>query len=98
MRRRPPRPTRTDTLFPSTTLFRSRLDPRLESLAVDAQELGGGFVDQFAMLVEQGEGVADVGFLAEQRHVQEHQRLTQVVVGAKAAQGDRKSTRLNSSH
>src|SRR3546814_5352054 len=29
MIRRPPRSTRTDTLFPSTTLFRSRREPRL---------------------------------------------------------------------
>src|SRR3546814_12868163 len=28
MRRRPPRSTRTDTLFPYTTLFRARCDPR----------------------------------------------------------------------
>src|SRR3546814_12235729 len=35
MIRRPPRSTRTDTLFPYTTLFRSALEPRLE-LALDA--------------------------------------------------------------
>src|SRR3546814_11825327 len=43
MIRRPPRSTRTDTLFPYTTLFRSRLDPvrlRLEA------ELPGLFVDR----------------------------------------------------
>src|SRR3546814_8315679 len=40
MIRRPPRSTRTDTLFPYTTLFRSRLlaenrDPRLELRSLD---------------------------------------------------------------
>src|SRR3546814_10397694 len=35
MRRRPPRSTRTDTLFPYTTLFRSRRILRSEILAVN---------------------------------------------------------------
>src|SRR3546814_15961073 len=42
MIRRPPRSTRTDTLFPYTTLFRSRLcggDPRR---ATEAEDRGGG--------------------------------------------------------
>src|SRR3546814_7571379 len=33
MRRRPPRSTRTDTLFPYTTLFRSRRRPAAQDLA-----------------------------------------------------------------
>src|SRR3546814_11295664 len=43
MIRRPPRSTRTDTLFPYTTLFRSRLgkvDRRAESLAQLAADVG----------------------------------------------------------
>src|SRR3546814_4831756 len=39
MIRRPPRSTRTDTLFPYTTLFRSRIDRRMP-IKVIAQELG----------------------------------------------------------
>src|SRR3546814_917669 len=35
MRRRPPRSTRTDTLFPYTTLFRSRDDLEMIGLAAD---------------------------------------------------------------
>src|SRR3546814_7451581 len=35
MTRRPPRSTRTDTLFPYTTLFRSCRDPRAARLACD---------------------------------------------------------------
>src|SRR3546814_3941049 len=40
MIRRPPRSTRTDTLFPYTTLFRSKVDPlRLSHQPVDLAEL-----------------------------------------------------------
>src|SRR3546814_9960812 len=40
MIRRPPRSTRTDTLFPYTTLFRSaRRAPRCDSLPCDAPEI-----------------------------------------------------------
>src|SRR3546814_7281299 len=38
MIRRPPRPTRTDTLFPYTTLFRSREAELLSQILVDAQQ------------------------------------------------------------
>src|SRR3546814_7819190 len=40
MIRRPPRSTRTDTLFPYTTLFRSRLDAFLARLGVLGEDLG----------------------------------------------------------
>src|SRR3546814_16968674 len=40
MRRRPPRSTRTDTLFPYTTLFRS-VDYRQQSLAAKPQFIDG---------------------------------------------------------
>src|SRR3546814_9708713 len=36
MLRRPPRSTRTDTLFPYTTLFRSRVEGRIEVFAASA--------------------------------------------------------------
>src|SRR3546814_3840623 len=35
MRRRPPRSTRTDTLFPYTTLFRSRIEANINAKALD---------------------------------------------------------------
>src|SRR3546814_2372577 len=43
MKRRPPRSTRTDTLFPYTTLFRSvsRRDSRREGAAFPTQSCGG---------------------------------------------------------
>src|SRR3546814_4448375 len=54
MIRRPPRSTRTDTLFPYTTLFRSRPDRHAEAALVAARaakgilepRIGGGVVDQ----------------------------------------------------
>src|SRR3546814_6871401 len=49
MIRRPPRSTRTDTLCPYTTLFRSLLDRRVEGVAVDmgdGQPLELGMADQ----------------------------------------------------
>src|SRR3546814_690738 len=42
MIRRPPRSTRTDTLFPYTTLFRSHPDPRRRRAIVRARRRGGG--------------------------------------------------------
>src|SRR3546814_1582386 len=42
MIRRPPRSTRTDTLFPYTTLFRSPLSPRDRGEALEPDERGGG--------------------------------------------------------
>src|SRR5438034_5305383 len=70
MIRRPPR----STLFPYTTLFRSR---------AGGQEIG-----------QQGRGGHH---LLEVIHQQEQLPLTQVVL-EQPGRGDRKSTRLNSSH
>src|SRR3546814_6759731 len=39
MIRRPPRSTRTDTLFPYTTLFRSHLEPGLARRSVDSHQI-----------------------------------------------------------
>src|SRR3546814_2518869 len=39
MIRRPPRSTRTDTLFPYTTLFRSQRNPHLSAFAADTPPL-----------------------------------------------------------
>src|SRR3546814_11867668 len=45
MIRRPTRSTRTDTLFPYTTLFRSKAQRRKEGAAVDIEELASVAVD-----------------------------------------------------
>src|SRR3546814_12891360 len=109
MIRRPPRSTRTDTLFPYTTLFRSL-----------AGAIGADDADAVAALDAKGE-VADDGAAGETFGYMvgdDHRFRTDVVVG-KAELGnagaadhrgaggahfhqlfepDRKSTRLNSSH
>src|SRR3546814_16323482 len=76
MIRRPPRSTRTDTLLPYTTLFRSRAaslpdvarSPRQQNRVVEVEQHGGM--------------IAAAALLGDR------------LVG----EGDRKSTRLNSSH
>src|SRR3546814_12212287 len=49
MIRRPPRTTRTDTLFPSTTLFRSRLDGSIITTVVPALVAGTQWHQRVAM-------------------------------------------------
>src|SRR3546814_19300432 len=48
MIRRPPRSTRTDTLFPYTTLFRSRYlnSDDFERFALDFLQMGNGYLEQ----------------------------------------------------
>src|SRR3546814_20375561 len=92
--RRPPRSTRTDTLFPYTTLFRS------------AQQRVGGQAD----IVEEGLVLLPVGHIFERQHgdagcVERHKETAdaavplRLLIAAREHQHpDRKSTRLNSSH
>src|SRR3546814_13158034 len=63
MIRRPPRSTRTDTLFPYTTLFRSRLQP---AHAVFAHQLGAELGADGALRV--GDVVGELHLLAELEH------------------------------
>src|SRR3546814_16445038 len=85
MIRRQPRSTRTDTLFPYTTLFRSDL-----VLGHAAYQ-----VDPLDAVADQEQGVADDR--AAQRDFQHDQRGGGLVP-EQGGQEDRKSTRLNSSH
>src|SRR3546814_17593851 len=84
MIRRPPRSTRTDTLFPYTTLFRSgcggRHGPRL---------IGGGVSRPLPSSLVEVEHVA---------RAHGHVRLRDEVHDLSGLPVDRKSTRLNSSH
>src|SRR3546814_13160844 len=124
---RPPRSTRTDTLFPSTTLFRSALQlhcdlrRHVDRLGIDAGELRREAV----VGLDHGLGPFPVGLeflrlrfqllkgkLVDQLHIVEVAvvPLAEEVAGHapagllvsldtdEAAEADRKSTRLNSSH
>src|SRR3546814_4810345 len=103
MIRRPPRSTRTDTLFPYTTLFRSWSgslagvgvggagEAHRARRAVAAEELHAVLVQGDAQAGAVGHGQLEVAVV---------QRLGQDFLGQqqRAEQLDRKSTRLNSSH
>src|SRR3546814_15684243 len=91
MRRRPPRSTRTDTLFPYTTLFRS---------LVLAEPTGDGYAA--ACLAKSGEGpiaVALDGTTTTGRAATANPITDGPATYLRIGPGtDRKSTRLNSSH
>src|SRR3546814_14533991 len=97
MIRRPPRSTRTDTLFPYTTLFRSGWRARTGIHAeqrVRGAVIGAGraaFQDQSA---PRGETQCDDAWLPGQCGKPVGAELAE----GDAVEGDRKSTRLNSSH
>src|SRR3546814_2678855 len=108
MIRRPPRSTRTDTLFPYTTLFRSR--ETFGSLEEWRQDCGCFQLDIFLLEVRQAEGESQG---ARRRHYAVHfhtLRSRRARVDAECGirggigaidtrqAGDRKSKRLNSSH
>src|SRR3546814_12817095 len=92
MIRRPPRSTRTDTLFPYTTLFRSDLADGEFGQVAGGRRDGGSGVLQAANLCYTP---AAVNVRAGK------DRRTRGPAGREvsdASPGDRKSTRLNSSH
>src|SRR3546814_12900328 len=93
MRRRPPRSTRTDTLFPYTTLFRSghHEQPRCRRLlAVEPRRIADAPANRLAHFLGDALGCGARGKPA--RREQPHSALAPGLVE------DRKSTRLNSSH
>src|SRR3546814_15438404 len=100
MIRRPPRSTRTDTLFPYTTLFRSK-DPYSDFAALinlwrgseeKRQELGSNPLRSWCR-----KNFLNYLRLREWRDA--HRQLTLIARELKLGVGrDRKSTRLNSSH
>src|SRR3546814_2600815 len=101
MIRRPPRSTRTDTLFPYTTLFRS-----LDRAA--GKGLGGQLADDgqhFGIPAVEPRGARQdhllaglVGMADRQRDRQRAAHRIAEDVGLFDPELDRKSTRLNSSH
>src|SRR3546814_19187251 len=101
MRRRPPRSTRTNTLFPYTTLFRAAVPVDGEPVEIESA--------QREQLVQSLRGVREaqrVKFRQPQRRLAlacgrigiGHSAAADRVAGIGIAQEDRKSTRLNSSH
>src|SRR3546814_14052158 len=86
MIRRPPISTRTDTLVPYTTLFRSRMS---ETLIVNARLVNEGREFDGDLRIRDGR-IAEIGSGLSARE-------GATVVDA-AGRRDRKSTRLNSSH
>src|SRR3546814_21084953 len=97
MIRRPPRSTRTDTLFPYTTLFRA-LD-RLDNARAD--EVGSCGVEAARPPIERRAGLASIGFVCVEIE-QMYRKVARIHLGVPfheiGIEGDRKSTRLNSSH
>src|SRR3546814_18317516 len=99
MIRRPPRSTRTDTLFPYTTLFRSKrsLHPWLFAVLLLSWQHGHAVPAQAPAPVEAFDAMYrqlnDLGLATQSSQAQILQRLDEL-----AGLRDRKSTRLNSSH
>src|SRR3546814_14796224 len=98
MIRRPPRSTRTDTLFPYTTLFRSAVAAR--SVLPSPCRAAGAVFQGDALgqqVVADTVGLSEVlrpaGFNACRDHC-----LDRFCLKRPFGRGDRKSTRLNSSH
>src|SRR3546814_18223453 len=102
MIRRPPRSTRTVTLFPYTSLFRSVMDKRVA-------EVAGAIVESVRKIlldkrVTEAEYRAGVDYLTEVAQTRETALLLDVFLNSTIIEGkaqrsrDRKSTRLNSSH
>src|SRR3546814_6810336 len=88
MIRRPPRSTRTDTLFPYTTLFRSALELGVEQRGIERHEIGANLYpaleivdarrheNPVAQIVEEGIGVAAV--VRSEEHTSELQSLMRI--------------------
>src|SRR3546814_21144854 len=104
MIRRPPIATRTDTLFPYTTLFRSAEAVRVPKTAeLVARQIRNAIIR--GELVDGDTLPAESHLIAEfevsRPTIREAVRILEsegLVTVARGARGDRKSTRLNSSH
>src|SRR3546814_19078403 len=98
MIRRPPRSTRTDTLFPYTTLFRSQ---RLQSKRDFTHEYHSGTENNILTCPNDTHSCGKYFQQALSQHIRiASQCTTRIVFKAdlRTTRPDRKSTRLNSSH
>src|SRR3546814_11279775 len=101
----PPRSTRTDTLFPYTTLFRSSAESkehamptRNEIAMLDAARAAGiTSRDELANFMGQLSHESG-GFRTLEESFRYTRGIDQIPVASAFREGDRKSTRLNSSH
>src|SRR3546814_19715085 len=108
MIRRPPRSTRTDTLFPYTTLFRSQsaiskavnaLEKRLGVALLHRSTRKVTLTDQGQKYYERTKPLLDEILVADSELTSSVQDISGLVrIAAPSTFGDRKSTRLNSSH
>src|SRR3546814_19199446 len=107
MIRRPPRSTRTDTLFPYTTLFRSDAAvrgapaPLTQDAAAPAfgdDRVHGQEIGRIAKLANQPQLMIDLLAICLRHTVRKHARRAFLGERRERFLGDRKSTRLNSSH
>src|SRR3546814_3370507 len=103
MVRRPPRSTRTDTLFPYTTLFRSEVVPILNGTAFKnkgVQPLLDAIVDFLPSPLDlpPTKGMNLKGDEEIERKVSDSEPFSALAFKIMTDPQDRKSTRLNSSH
>src|SRR3546814_5075374 len=93
MIRRPPRSTRTDTLFPYTTLFRSlqELHHLLDATGLDQRALGGEHLLVDAEEVEVGADEIRHGIDGEAAHRRQPLGLRRVVPLVAVARGQRRA-------
>src|SRR3546814_15599807 len=103
MIRRPPRSTRTDTLFPYTTLFRSVDLPQPQNSVPSIDTNGSAFKaialsERMTSVVEPPRRPSPFKDLWRHDHATKSRLLITVTIAVSAAIIDRKSTRLNSSH
>src|SRR3546814_8422540 len=102
MRPRPPRSTRTDTLFPYTTLFRSP-SASLDKIAAQGKALyPNEYIDYLFIDEEEPQAyvglVPELGKAVEKGHAVRVDMRTAEVLHDGPPYADRKSTHLNSSH
>src|SRR3546814_15139025 len=97
MLRRPPRSTRTDTLFPYTTLFRSAIKGKWADLLPSIPE-----GQNYLWHTERGGGIPLFGWRRRYWNfllkLAKNKPSWTIQAQPGPATGDRKSTRLNSSH
>src|SRR3546814_14794434 len=99
MIRRPPRSTRTDTLFPYTTLFRSRAQSAANAEAPVFPGRGGAPISSRAVQLRLKQLAQQQGIWKRVHpHLLRHSFASHVLESSGDLRGDRKSTRLNSSH